>query len=78
MTQAIQKAHYTQARNPSDNKTLIELADEIGLDAKKFRNDLFSESTQQKLLTEIEQFRKLGAKSFPALVLMAGGAADGA
>jgi len=34
---------------------------------------LFSESTQQKLLTEIEQFRKLGAKSFPALVLMAGG-----
>lgn len=72
MTQAIQKAYYLQAKNPSDNSTLITLADEIGMDAARFENDLLAESTQQKLIAEIKQSKKLGAESFPALILMAG------
>ncbi|HID81780.1 MAG TPA: DsbA family protein [Chromatiales bacterium] len=72
MIQAIQKAYYTHASNPSDNNTLIALADKIGLDIARFEKDLLAESTQQKLLSEIKQCKKLGVENFPALILIAG------
>ena len=53
MTAAIQRAYYQEARNPSDDSTLIELAAEIGLDADEFAGVLGDPATQQKLFDEI-------------------------
>jgi putative protein-disulfide isomerase len=69
MTQQIQQAYYLQARNPSDNSTLIGLASEIGLDQEVFADDLASNQTQQSLLDEISLSKSLGVNGFPSLVL---------
>jgi len=69
MTSAIQQAYYQQTRNPSDDSTLIELADEIGLKVTDFKNDLVTPATQQELYDEIQQARVMHADSFPNLVL---------
>ncbi|MCA1791705.1 MAG: DsbA family protein [Thioalkalivibrio sp.] len=68
MNTAIQRAYYTQARNPSDAQTLIELADEVGLDTAAFRKALGSEAVNRELEEEIRQAREMDVESFPALV----------
>ena len=72
MTRAIQLAYYTQARNPSDEGTLVELSGELGLDEHAFVNALRSEPVQQQLQAEIELSQHLHATSFPSLVLKTG------
>ena len=72
MTRAIQTAYYTEARNPSDDSTLIELADEIGLDTDVFAGALAADATRRQLSAEIALARRLGVESFPGLVLEAG------
>jgi putative protein-disulfide isomerase len=72
MTTAVQRAYYTQARNPSDETTLLELAAEIGLDTALFKEAFHSESVQQQLMKEIQASRDLNVSSFPGLVLKAG------
>jgi len=69
MTTAIQTAYYTQARNPSDDATLIELADELGLNHTDFTAALNSDETQRELLSEMELTTELAARSFPSLLL---------
>jgi putative protein-disulfide isomerase len=69
MTRAIQQAYYQQARNPSDHETLVKLAAEIGLDAKRFASQLLDEKTHQQLLDEIDSARSIGIDSFPSLML---------
>ncbi len=69
MTAAIQTAYYTQARNPSDDATLIELADEIGLNHADFTAALNSVETQRELLSEMELTTQLAVRSFPSLLL---------
>ncbi len=69
MTAAIQTAYYTQARNPSDDATLIELAGEIGLKSADFSVALNSGETQRELLSEMELAAELAARSFPSLLL---------
>ena len=69
MTARIQQAYYQQARNPSDNSTLIELATEIGLDPDRFAEQLTAESTHQSLLDEISTARSLGINGFPSVVV---------
>jgi putative protein-disulfide isomerase len=73
MTLAIQQAYYQQARNPSDNTTLIELAIEIGLDKDRFIQQLESVATAEALINEIQFARRIGARSFPSLVLATSG-----
>ena len=68
MNTAIQRAYYTQARNPSDESTLVDLAGEIGLDVKRFRDALHSEGVRKTLETEIAKAREMDVESFPALV----------
>jgi putative protein-disulfide isomerase len=72
MILAIQQAYYQQARNPSDNETLIALASELGLDTVVFTADLNSTETKGRLLSEIEQGRRMGAHGFPSLILSDG------
>lgn len=69
---AIQRAYYLQARNPSDETTLVELAGEIGIDPAVFLNDLFAPDLQQELLSEIELTRERRVRGFPALILQHG------
>jgi len=72
MTTAVQRAYYMQARNASDETTLVELAGEIGLDTVLFKEAFHSEPVQQQLLVEIQASRDLNVSSFPGLVLKAG------
>lgn len=69
MTLAIQQAYYLNARNPSDYSTLIELAEELDLDKRRFTDDLRSIKTDETLQQEIKQSRRFGLNSFPSLLL---------
>ncbi len=74
MTSAIQRAYYREARNPSDRKTLIELAGEIGADAEVFATTLDAPGTHAALARELTEARRLGVNSFPSLILDCDGA----
>jgi putative protein-disulfide isomerase len=76
MTQKIHQAYYQQARNPSDDSTLIELAVEMGLDQKTFSDDLTTDETQQTLLDEINLARSLGVNGFPSLMMECNGRSE--
>ncbi len=69
MIRAIQEAYYLQARNPSDDATLIELAAEIGLNAAQLAKDLNAPATHTTLAMQIDQARRLGAHGFPSLIV---------
>lgn len=69
MIRAIQKAYYCQARNPSDTKTLVELAETIELDVEKFSADLNSVEIRRLLKHEVAFARQIGGIAFPMLVL---------
>ena len=73
MNDAIQTAYYLQAKNPSDNSTLIALAEEIGIDKETFTKQLTSPLTDQKLMAEIGKARALPIQGFPSLVLQCDG-----
>lgn len=69
MTKAIQNAYYQQARNPSNDSTLIELASELNLILEDFIQDLNSIEIKNRLMFEINLSRELFAESYPSLVL---------
>jgi putative protein-disulfide isomerase len=73
MTARIQRAYYREARNPSDNETLVELAGDIGLDVECFAEALVSDVTHRALLTEIQTVRAIGIDSFPSLAVQNSG-----
>ena len=72
MIDAIQRAYYLRAMNPSDTGTLTQLAAELSLDQQRFSDDLSDPRTQATLMSQIELCRKLGASRFPSLVLQMG------
>jgi putative protein-disulfide isomerase len=74
MYAAIQSAYYLEAKNPSDNSVLIDIATEIGLDRNRFTRDLTAQETQQALLQEIAFAHSIGGNSFPSLFLSKGNA----
>lgn len=69
MFEAVQRAYYQEARNPSLTETLIEIASEIGLDATEFEVALHSEETEAVFKKHRALRRELGADGFPSLVL---------
>jgi len=69
MIDAIQRAYYLRAMNPSDNSTLVHLAREMELDSARFNADLGSEQTERELQRNFELRRRLNVYSFPSLVL---------
>jgi putative protein-disulfide isomerase len=69
MIEAIQNAYYLNAQNPSDASTLIKLAKQIGMDEKKFEEDLKSNKIEEDLQNELNLRRSLNARSFPSLIL---------
>jgi len=69
MFEALQRAYYLEARNPSLKETLVELAAEIGLDVSRFTEDLNSKRVEELFSEHRERRRALGSDSFPSLVL---------
>ena len=69
MIDAIQKAYYLDARNPSDDDVLETLAYEIGLDVPQFDEDINRATTHLALEREIFASRRMGVQGFPSLVL---------
>ena len=68
MIEAIQEAYYLKAMNPSDASTLVQLAKEIGLDEKKFEQDLKSKKIEKDLQDELNFRRSLNCRTFPSLI----------
>ena len=69
MIEAIQEAYYLKAMNPSDSSTLVQLAKQIGMDEKKFEEDLHSQKIEEDLMNELNLRRSIHVRSFPSLVL---------
>jgi putative protein-disulfide isomerase len=69
MIEAIQKAYYLRAMNPSEPETLADLATELDLDRDRFVKDLGSIETQKCLRQEFSLRSRLQVNSFPSLVL---------
>lgn len=69
MIEAIQHAYYLEARNPSDVATLIDLADQIGLNRDRFAEEIASPAVEARLREEIAFARQSPIQGFPSLVL---------
>ena len=68
MIEAIQKAYYLRAMNPSDPSILTDLAVELGLDRSRFMEDFDSQQTEANLRSQLLLRDRLMVKSFPSLV----------
>ena len=69
MIEAIQRAYYLDARNPSDLDTLIELAAEIGLDRERFVAEIASAAVEAQLREEVAFARRGPIHGFPSLAV---------
>ncbi len=69
MYEAIQRAYYREARNPSDVEVLVALAGEIGLDTQRFAQDLASPEIEQQMQDGFNIRRSMNANQFPSLVI---------
>lgn len=69
MVAAIQQAYYTQALNPSDRSTLVDICRKLGGDAELFSQKLDDPETQEALNQHRQLASQLGAEGFPALLL---------
>jgi putative protein-disulfide isomerase len=72
MVKAVQQAYYQQARNPSLDSTLAELAGEIGLDTARFTDELNSAEVAQRLNEDFGFRSRLGVSGFPTLAAKKG------
>lgn len=72
MVLSIQRAYYLNAKNPSDNNTLIECAVSIGLDEKQFTDTFTSTACEKGFAQEMQFAHHLGITSFPNLVIARG------
>jgi len=75
MIDAIQRAYYREARNPSLLETLIDLAEEVTLDTKRFEAFLKGTECENALQEEVRCATTLGVRGFPTLMLLNGNAA---
>ncbi|KHT46417.1 DsbA family protein [Vibrio sinaloensis] len=69
MVDGIQKAYYLQARNPSDDSVLFDVARELGLAMREFEHDYYSNRLEEELQDELRFARGIGGNHFPSLFL---------
>ncbi len=72
MTLEIQQAYYLQAKNPSDDQTLIDLAGELGLDTAQFVRDMHSARVELRFQSDLALTAQAPIRGFPSLVLNVG------
>ena len=78
MINAIQRAYYLRALNPSDTDVLMCLAwdlfsQELNIDLDQFSNDMASAETEHELQRQIALSKVLPAIGFPSLILEVNG-----
>lgn len=73
MIAGIQRAYYQDAQNPSDEATLIKVAQQIGISEHVFTQALCSDDVLTDFAAHQARARQLGATSFPTLVLVNNG-----
>lgn len=76
MVEAIQKAYYQHASNPSLEMVLLDVAESIGLDRGEFAAVIGSAEVRDAFDTDLKLTRVLGVQGFPT-VLVARGQAEG-
>jgi putative protein-disulfide isomerase len=69
MINAIQRAYYLRAMNPSDIDTLETLAAELDLDVDRFSADIRSVDIEEELQAQVDLARQSPIDGFPSLVL---------
>ncbi len=69
MTDAIQRAYYLRAMNPSNLSTLETLAAELELDTDQFARDIQSSRVETELRRQIQFSRQSPIRGFPSLAL---------
>ncbi|MGI9263150.1 MAG: DsbA family protein, partial [Woeseiaceae bacterium] len=69
MIDAIQRAYYLRAMNPSDLETLEKLAVELDLDGDMFAADIRSPEVEADLQRQVAFARQSPIDGFPSLVL---------
>lgn len=70
MIAAIQQAYYLEAKNPSDDDVLCQLAQELGIcSAEEFKQQLVSSAVNEQLIEELNYIRRLPIQGFPSLVI---------
>jgi len=69
MIDAIQRAYYLRALNPSDVEVLSLLAEELGFSRAQFESDMLSTSVQKEFDDQLQLARSLPIDGFPSLVL---------
>lgn len=69
MINALQEAYYLRAMNPSEEDTLLQLADELGLDFDRFAADLASDKVANTLEENIQLAAQMPVRGFPSWVL---------
>ena len=72
MIEAIQKAYYLRAMNPSEPEILADVAAELGLDRALFMEDFLSGHTKAELHRQLLLSAELYVRSLPSLVLEQG------
>lgn len=67
---ALLKAIFEESRNISDPQVLIRIAEEQGLDAPRFQEDLLSGSQKDKVLREFwEGVENFGVQAIPTVII---------
>ena len=76
MFDAIQRAYYREARNPSDVDTLTAVARSLSppLDAQRFDRDVRSREIEAELQAGFNLRRSMGVREFPSVVVKRGDA----
>lgn len=74
MFRAIQRAYYQEARNPSDEDTLIACAESIGLDAQAFAAQLRHPDTEIALQKHFARRDAMAANGYPSMAWWVKGA----
>jgi len=69
MNDAIQRAYYLRAMNPSNIDTLQALAAELGLDEQRFSDDLASAAVEAELQRQLAFARMAPDRGYPSLAL---------
>ena len=69
MFNAIQRAYYTEARDPSDRGTLVDLGEELGFDRLDFRQAIDAPETHARLEADLALRNELGISGFPSLAI---------
>jgi predicted DsbA family dithiol-disulfide isomerase len=69
MTERILKAYYTEGKHIGDRKTLMELAEDVGLNKKEVEEILASDAMKDEVRADEQEASQLGIRSIPFFLI---------